>query len=83
MLKREEREANQTAKGRARSNNHMQRSAASKSHIVTSMQHAAPADVERWDASRLTAILNYAKSALHLGQELQIAENSRCFNAPV
>jgi hypothetical protein len=51
MLKREEREAKQTAKERARSNNHMQRSAASDPLIVTSIQHAAPADVERYAAS--------------------------------
>jgi hypothetical protein len=51
--------------------------------MLTSTLYARPGNASRWDASRLTAILNYAKSALHLGQELQIAENSRCFNAPV
>ena len=40
-------EANQTAKERARSNNHMQRSAGSEFLNVASVPLPAPADVER------------------------------------
>jgi hypothetical protein len=41
------------------SNNHMQRSAAGQSHMLTSMQHAAPADMERYAQEPVSLVIDH------------------------